>query len=255
MAKSVEILTDPSMASRGREMVQAMIDACPLKKVVGTQYTGRCEILLTYGTGHLVRRPWWNKHRASGRHCIGLDMGYTAGYMRATVDHDHPQRLVRDEQSDRWDALAIELRDDFDPTGPGIVVGMGQKALRTHALRHLQWEVKAAAKIRAMGLEPVHRPKKQRGPYMPGMKVAHGPIEDVLRGAALVVCRHSNVAVDACIAGIPVICEDGIAHALYSKTSTPSREERLKFLHSMAYWQWKPSEAKDAWNYLLARLG
>lgn len=254
MAESVEVLLDPRMADRGKEMLQAMIDTCPLRKRLSNIYTGTCDLLLTYGTGHLVRRPWWIRHRQSGRHCIGLDMGYTPGYMRATIDHDHPQKLVREESSDRWEALGIELREDFDPSGPGVVVGLGQKALKTHGLRHLQWEECAAEKIRARGLVPVHRPKKPRAPYLPGLKVAEGPIADVLKGAALVVCRHSNVAVDACIAGVPVICDDGIAHALYSKTSTPSRDERLRFLHSMAYWQWKPSEARDSWNYLLARL-
>lgn len=255
MAKSVEVLTDPAMTGRGREMINALIETCPLKVFVGTQYKGRSDILLTYGTGHPIRRPWWTRHRASGRHCIGLDFGYTPGYMRATIDHDHPQRLVREEPSDRWEALGIELREDFAPEGPGVVVGLGQKALNVLGLRPLQWEMKAADLIRSKGLIPVHRPKKPRGPFLPAIKVAEGSIEQVLKGSALVVCRHSNVAVDACIAGIPVICSDGISYALYSKTPTPTRDERLRFLHSMAYWQWKPSEAAQAWTYLLGRLG
>ena len=36
-----------------------------------------------------------------------------------------------------------------------------------------------------------------------------GTIADVLNGCSVVVCRHSNVAVDACIAGVPVECEGG----------------------------------------------
>lgn len=253
--RSVEILTDPLMADRGKEMIQAMIETCPLRKVVGQTYKGNCDLLLTYGTGHPVRRPWWRKHRLTGKHCIGLDFGYTPEYMRFTLDDEHPHRWVREEPSDRWNVLGIDLREDFDPEGPAVIVGLGRKAVRAHGLRALQWETKAADLAKSLGKIPIHRPKRKIDPALPGLTVLSGPIQDALKGSSLVICRHSNVAVDACIAGIPVMCEDGIAYSLYKKNSTPTRDERLRLLHSMAYWQWKPSEAREAWNYLLARLG
>lgn len=257
MASSVEVLIDPEMATRGRRMIEAMIEACPIPAVASSTYTGACDLLLTYGTGHPLRRPWWKKHRKTGRHCIGLDLGYWGqddGAMRVTVDEDHPQAWIREESPERWEATGIQLRSDFDPAGPAVIVGMGRKALPVHGLRPLEWEGRALSKVLAMGMKPVFRPKRSRYPVLPRVTVATGKIEQVLKGAGLVICRHSNVAVDACIAGIPVICEDGAAYALYKNNRAPTYEQRLAFLQSLAWWNWRPEEAKELWTYLLSRL-
>jgi len=252
-----EILIDAGMALRGHRMLTAMIEAAPIPVCVRESYVGDCEILMTYGTGHAVRRPWWLKHLKRGGRCIGWDLGYWAhdqGTMRVTLDADHPHQWIREESSRRWDDWGIELREDADPRGPAVIVGLGAKARAVHRLDALQWERQAAKRAREMGRKAVFRPKRDRDPVLPGLRVARGPIEDVLRGASLVLCRHSNVAVDACIAGVPVICEDGAALALYRGGPAPDREQRLQFLRSLAWWQWKPEEAKDAWTYLLNRL-
>jgi hypothetical protein len=80
--------------------------------------------------------------------------------------------------------------------------------------------------------------------------VAGGDIKDVLRGCSLVVCRHSNVAIDACVAGVPVDCEGGAALALYAEHPQPTREHRVQFLQRLSWWQWRPSEARDAWQFV-----
>jgi hypothetical protein len=244
-----EVLIDPQMVRRGARMIDALIAAAPIEVKVSKRYTGTCEILMTYGTGHPVRRPWWLQHRASGGRCIGWDLGYwhhERGTMRATIDDDHPQRLIRPEPPERWDPQRIELRNDFRKDGHALIVGMGQKSLALHRLREGQWEAQAVAKAVAMGLRPLVRPKKVIGP--------RETIEEALKGAALVLCRHSNVAVDACIAGVPVICEDGAAHALYQHGPAPTAAQRLEFLRSLAWWNWQPAEAARAWEYLLSRL-
>jgi hypothetical protein len=91
-------------------------------------------------------------------------------------------------------------------------------------------------------------------------QISSGPIEEVLRGAFLVVCRHSNVAVDACIAGIPVVCEGGAASAIYGNDLTAprtvSREDRARFLQRLAWWQWSRSQIQhgEFWLWLEAAL-
>lgn len=238
-------------------MIDALIAAAPIEVKVSKRYTGDCDVLVTYGTGHPVRRPWWQAHRASGRHCIGWDLGYwhhAMGTMRATIDDDHPHQWIREEDPSRWDSQGIQLRDDFDPKGHAVIVGMGRKSVVVHGLKALQWETKAAARAKSMGLTPVYKPKREKYMAMPGLETMRGTIEEALKGAALVLCRHSNVAVDACIAGVPVICEDGAAFALYRNGPAPDKDQRLQFLRSLAWWQWKPEEAKEAWNYQLARL-
>ena len=81
-----------------------------------------------------------------------------------------------------------------------------------------------------------------------------GAIEDVLRNASLLVCAHSNTAVDACIAGVPVECDDGAAFALYAGNAAPNRDERRAFLEALAWWQWTTQEAPAAWAVIRDQL-
>lgn len=257
-----EVLIDPTMANRGAKMLAAMIEAAPIPVLVRQKYVGDCEILLTYGTGHPVRRPWWIEHRKKGGRCIGLDLGYWAREdngtfsMRATIDDDHPHKLIRPEAPQRWDSQNIALRSDYDANGPILLIGMGQKSVKAYRYPPLGWEMQAFKNIRATsnGKQVLFRPKRITDRSPAGLQRRLGPIEEALKGSSLVVCRHSNVAVDACIAGIPVICDDGAALALYKDNPNPSPEQRLEFMRSLAWWQYKPEEAETAWKYLISRL-
>lgn len=255
----VEILVDPKMANRGAQMLDAMIAASPIPVHVSKVYTGKYELLMTYGTGHPLRRPWWVDHIASGRHAIGWDLGYwnrENRTMRLTIDADHPQKLLQPESPDRWARDGIELRSDSKPRGRVVIIGMTAKSNRMTLLGRMRWETREAriAKAKYPDREIVYRPKRDTEPTLPGFKTARGDIADVLRGASLVICRHSNVAVDACIAGVPVQCEDGAAYALYANNPEPTPAQRLEFLRSLAHWQYTPNEAATAWNFILSKL-
>jgi hypothetical protein len=263
-----ELLIDTDMASRGRRMLEAMAAAAPIEIKVRVKYRGDCDVLMIYGTGHPIRGDNWRRHRKLGGRCVGWDLGYWARSenetftMRATIDDHHPWRLMRPEPPERWAAAGVQLRDEADPAGPIVLVGLGPKACRAHRLAPLQWESAALRHLRAVapGRPVVFKRKRRLDKAPAGVdSVSDAPIEEVLRGASLVMCRHSNVAVDATIAGVPVVCEDGAARYLYtgplSAPTVPDREQRLAFMQSLAWWQWKPDEAAQAWNYLLSRLG
>lgn len=257
-----EVLIDPHMAPRGKRMIEAMVDTAPMRVVVSTEYKGHCDILLTYGMGHPKRRPWWKMQLKAGRHVIGTDLGYwrhkdeNTCRMRFTLDAEHPHRLIRAEPPERFAAEQITLRNDFDPDGPVILVGLGDKSAGVMGYGRLGWERRALKMLRETmpGRTVLFRPKRDQSLRLSGCQNVGGVIEDAIRGASLVVCRHSNVAVDACIAGIPVKCEDGAAVALYRSGINPTLEARRRFLESLAWWQWKPEEAKQTWTYLLKRL-
>lgn len=262
-----ELLTDPETFPRGRRMLDAMIAAAPIPTVVRTQYEGDCDVLMLYGAGHPVRRPWWRKHLAAGGRVVAWDLGYwhrrvdNTFHMRCTLDADHPQAFIRPEPAQRWHDQAIDLRDVSRPNGHVLIVGMGPKSNRALSLRPLEWEIRAAKAARAAypGRRIVFKPKRPTDPVIPGFVCDRNSIESALRGASLVVCRHSNVAIDACIAGVPVYCEDGAAAALYGSGSMlepvkPTTEQRLAFLRSLAWWNWRPEEAGKAWGYLIDRM-
>lgn len=211
-------------------------------RIVETQtYKGSCELYMTWGLGHPQRRAWADAHIAKGGHVIGWDLGYfdRLTRCRVTINHDHPYRLVRDMPHTRMPK--VTLREDADTSGPVIVVGMGPKSITAYG----NWEAHAVKRAR------MAYPDKQ---VVVRPKYSQTPIEAVLKGASLVVCRHSNVALDACIAGVPVVCEDGIARSLYgddiANPLNPSKEQRAQLLANAGWWQWAPSEAKHAWAFL-----
>lgn len=255
----VEILTDPNMANRGAQMLRAMIDASPFNVVEREKYRGDCEILMVYGTGHPTRRAWWLEHIASGRPAVAWDLGYwnrDARTMRLTIGDDHPHALITPEDGARWDAEGIELRNVHKPSGHVVIVGMSRKATKIHLMPTQKWELHAArsAAKEFPDRRVVFRPKRPTDPALPGFPSMRGDLQEVLRGASLVICRHSNVAVDACMAGVPVRCEDGAAFALYRHGEQPTLAQRLEFLRSLAHWQYTPNEASQAWNYIRRRL-
>jgi hypothetical protein len=238
-------------------MLEALLDTCPVPARALETYSPEKELLVTYGTGHALRRPWWQQHRRRGERCLGLDLGYwdrsgdDAG-MRFTIDTDHPPQFLRPEPAGRWDGRCVGLREDAGD-GPVLLIGQGAKAVQVRGERPLQWEMTQLRRFKDRPL--MFRPKRRGEPVPQGVAVSrHETIEEALQGVSLVVCRHSNVAVDACIAGVPVECEGGAAHALYRETPNPPPAERLAFLRSLAWWNWRPSEAAQAWKYMLERI-
>ena len=153
----------------------------------------------------------------------------------------------------RWDEHRISLREDADPNGPIVLVGLGRKS--REYLNQPNWE---AAKLtdlqsRFPGREVVYRPKGRDIVKLQCRTDTQELIEPILAGASLVVCRHSNVAVDAAIAGVPFESEDGAAMWLQDKDFTAAN--RLDFLRRLAYWQYKPTEAAEAWRFAKRMIG
>src|SRR5690606_31042250 len=97
------------------------------------------------------------------------------------------------------------------------------------------------------GRKVIFRPKRRDDMKLPCKTDGETPIAELLRGSSLVVCRHSNVAVDAAIAGVPFECEDGAAAWLQARPYTA--ENRLDFLRRLAHWQYRPDEADRAWAF------
>lgn len=256
------------MAARGEKMLAAMIAAAPaagISPIVTKKWSQSSRYLMSYGLGHPQRRIWTDAHRARGGRVIGWDLGYWHRNeplrfgMRLTIDDDHPHRWIKGmlgtAPPERWAAAGIELREDFYAGGPIILCGMGAKQRRLHHWGPQQWERRHLESLRKRfpGRRILYRPKRPES-ALGGCGFALGAIEDALRSASLLVCAHSNTAIDACIAGVPVECEDGAAFALYEGNPAPSRAERLAFLEACAWWQWNPTEAEAAWTFLKTRF-
>ena len=259
-----EVLICPGTSTRGRKILGAMVSSARtagVKVKVTTKWEGAAPVLMSYGVGHPVRSAWTREHVARGGRLLGWDLGYWDREkpdfkMRLTLDDDHPQRWIQPEAPERFDRSGIQLREDADPKGHIVLSGIGRKQREHKGLSFQEWELGTLKDLRSRfpGREIVFKPKRLEQ-TLPGCRLLDGTIEEALKGASLLVCHHSNVAVDACIAGVPVECEDGAARALYQHGSTPSPEQRLEFLRSLAWWQYSTSEAALAWKFIKRQIG
>lgn len=256
MREGWEILADwPTLNAKATRMLRALIAAAPAGSEVTRAYGGERRCLMLYGPGSPVKLPIVRRHLKAGGRVAMWDLGYwdRPDAMRLSVDAMHPTP-AQIEISPTNGRRAFELREDANPDGPILLIGLGPKSVFAYDLgRHQGWENTKVKELRQRfpTREILWRPKGEAPVPLRDLRFRHGmPIEDALRGCSLVVCRHSNVAVDACIAGVPVECEDGAAAALYRGNPAPTREQRLDFLNRLTWWNWSRLEADGAWEWI-----
>lgn len=234
----------------------------------------RChaDVLVTYGLGGSDRLPHALEHTAAGGRLVAFDAGYwerdlpeTERKYRVSLDGFHsPQYIMLGDSpgSARWKSARLAMNPGGDAAGPIILAGCGPKS---NAVGCDGWSAQMSRKIRKAfpDRELWYRPKPRR-PIEPNVLCdghSGGSIESALRQSSLVVCRHSNVAVDACRMGVPVVCEDGAAAAIYPNylersNEQPSESTRIEFLHRLAWWQWSTRECEQDifWQWLIGIL-
>lgn len=259
----IEVLSD-SVSKRGTRARNSMAEAAPFEVRNTASYEGGCDVLLLWGRGRSDHKAAWAAQLASGGRCVGLDMGYFGreqDMFRLHVDAPHPTR----EQvyaAPAHGRCSFTPREDADPEGPILMIGMGNKSIADLGLKFGDWEIKTLKRIKSVypKREVFWRPKyANRGVGMPPDKSLNLlspdiPIEDALKGKSLVVCRHSNVGIDACIAGVPVWCEGGAAHALYQNTPSPTPAQRLDLLNRVSWFNYAHEESAEAWNFITRTL-
>lgn len=254
---TVEFLRARQPSSSGEPMLRALAAAARADGDVVIEtaaFRGGSEWLVLFGVGAEVNHQARGAQIAAGGRVLHWDMGYigrekVVGHLRMSIDTDHPPQWIERTRPDgsRLEQLGVALREDADPAGPILLIGLGRKS-RAY-LRQPQWEQMTFQKLRQRfpGRRIVYRPKGKDELRLHCDTDAKTPIAELLRGASLVVCRHSNVAIDAVIAGVPFEAEDGAAMWLQGRPFTP--ENRLDLLRRLAWWQWKSTEAAQAWAF------
>jgi len=227
-----------------------------------------CETLFLYGWGGSVQQEAIAQHQG---HYVAFDLGYwqREGQIkrkwRVSIDGFHCPQLImkgRHPGGQRWERQRWPIpRSGGNPDGPVLIVGSGPKSQRVGAM---DWSKKASLKVsqRFPDKEVWYKPKPMRTSER-GVrfhKEVTGEIEPILKQVSLVVCRHSNVAVDAARAGVPATCEDGAAASIYPTLENfedqPDYETRVEFLQRLAWWQWTMQEVRngDFWPWIDGQL-
>ncbi len=250
---TLELLSFSPQSHRADIVLRALAKTAPksVRAVATQQYVGGSDWLMFWGPGHPARFEPMRRQIAAGGRCIVFDLADwdRNRKVRVSIDAAHPQAWVmrQDWPSDRLRADKITMGDAWNPAGPVMVAGLGDKARVQYGSDRIdEWETAMMATCRADGREVQYR----------GKKVSTVPIERALQGVGLVVTWHSNVAVDAIRLGIPVVCQDGAAAAVCPSVLPPadrvrplSAALRDRFLSNLAWFQWLPDEP-GIWPFL-----
>lgn len=224
-----------------------------------------CEVLILYGWGGAEQQKAIKAH--SGPY-VALDLGYweRMGLVnrkwRVSINGFHcPDRIMAGPSPRSTRSKGIVVHSDQKNDGHILLIGSGPKSCKVGAQ---DWSSQMCKRLREKfpGKPIKYRPKPNR-PEERNVRhdgLAAGDLALELSRASLVVCRHSNVAVDACIAGVPVVCEDGAAASIYPKLENwqdqPDFETRKEFIHRLGWWQWSIQEVRQGkfWDWLLTQV-
>lgn len=265
--RTAELLSFVPQSSRATALFGALERAAPAVgvHVVRTpDFRGGSDVLVLWGPGAPNRVAPMRAQREAGGHVVAFDLAYWQREFKArvSIDAPHPQAWVmrRAWPSTRLAADGIACMDRWNPSGPVVIAGLGDKARVQYGANVVDmWEqaMADACATRWPNRAVVYR-RKRPGASVPGWArlASDGPIDTALTGASLVVTWHSNVAIDAIRLGIPAICRDGAAAAVCaSKLGTEEPRPldavtRATFLANLAWFQWAPAEASACWAFL-----
>ncbi len=210
-------------------------------------------------------------YRKADKPVVYIDLGYWGrrymgtrmGYHKISVNDRHPTAYFQDVRHpcDRANRLGLKL----EPWKSGsfiLLAGMSARAALVAGFGPEYWERNAVEKLRRYTDRPiVYRPKPNWIGAQPiqGAEFAHNKkdIDVVLRDCHAVVTHHSNVGVEALVAGVPVFSDEGIASKLalndLSKIEAPNYDgDRQRFIQDAAYCQWNVVEMRVGapWRHL-----
>lgn len=190
---------------------------------------------------------FWGRSTDRATAYLKLALG---GRWSLLVDHDYDDTRLR--------VHGVKIEKTRQPGKRVLVCGMSAKAAGTWDLRPQQWEEMAVRRLRAAGATVVYRPKQSwSGAYaIPGAEYNRGgEIQQILPMVDAVVSHHSNAAVDALAAGLPIYVQTGISRPLSIPTIEAAvgaegldYETRARFLRQVAWHQWRLDELRSgAW--------
>jgi hypothetical protein len=211
---------------------------------------------------------------AIGRPSVIADLGYfgrsktqSAAYYKISVNDNHPTAFFQNikHSSDRFNIFGIKVEPMRKRGNYILFAGIGPKSSVLYNIEHQSWDQWAISELNKYTKIPIYYRAKPN--HAEKFKQIAGsiwsdptrPLESLLNDAWAVVTRHSNVAVDGIIRGVPCFAIDGVATKIgltdLSQINTPrypSYKEQLQFCYDLAYTQWTLSEVSEGklWKHL-----
>ncbi len=216
-------------------------------------------------------RVIFEKYRKHNLPVVYVDLGYFgrleggkwSGYHKVSVNDRHPTKYFQARPHDS--SRVSRFRLTFNPWKDGrhiLICGTSDKGALVDGFRPQQWETETINLLRKVTQRPlIYRPKPSwnGASPIPGSVFAQSK-EDVsrwLHDCHAVVSHHSNVCVDAFLAGVPNFCVEGVGAPLsetdFSKIDTPRKPDgRELWAQDLAFTQYRIGEMEDgiAWRHL-----
>jgi hypothetical protein len=208
-------------------------------------------------------RDVYNAYREKST-VVYMDLGYWQrrirtrydGYYKIVVNGRHPTPYFQNRRhsDDRLKALGVAIREWRKDGEAIIIAGLSEKAARAEGLEHQTWERQAYATIKRHTDRPIiYRPKpncSRSRPIKGALYDKKSTPEQLFSKAHVVVARHSNMAVEALCAGIPVFVDAGVALPLSSQNlvhveSPRYPKGRRQWASDVAWTQFKLDEIKS----------
>ena len=257
----------------GQAMLRGIRNFDPTVQLISSQrYRGpNSRIAVFYGLSDGLRQVFDDYRQDERRKAIYVDLGYWGrrkktrfdGYHKISIDSRHPTGYFQtvEHPADRFRSHSIQIKPWREDGRHILVIGMSGKGALAEGFVPEQWERRTVMQLRELTKRPiVYRPKPNwigAKPIMGAAFQRESPIEHALADAWAVVCHHSNVAVEAILAGVPAICPLGVAsvmagHRLEQIDAPPMPEGREQWASDIAYCQWTMAEMQSgaAWRHL-----
>lgn len=192
---------------------------------------------------------------------VYADLGYwrrKTAYRVAANDWSAHHKMGRGMPVDRLQALGLDIKPWRQDGREIVIAGSTRKASVDHGLGYMEWETRTARLLTGCGRPVMYRPKPtdpEKRP-IPGIGYDERSMKEAMVSAYAVVTHHSNVAIDALVAGVPVHCETGAAAAfsvpIEQIANAPLMSGREQFLADVAWLEWTPDEMRSGacWSYL-----
>lgn len=230
------------------------------------------DIAVFYGLSEGLRRVYDAYRDDPTRTLLFVDLGYWSrrkrtrwdGYHKIIANARHPNAYFQDRAHphDRVAVHGLKFKPWREPTPRGhiLVAGMSGKAAAADGILPERWERGVIHRLRNLTKRQiVYRPKPNwiGARPIPGSTFGiNQTLEDALEGCHAVVSHHSNVAIEALVAGIPCFLVDGAGRPMSGCAKTlddietpPMPETRQQWAADLAYTQWSLQEMQTgkAW--------
>lgn len=254
-----------------KKVLQAFVDGIPGAEMHPLEIYKRCDIAVIFGTYKIsYQKTLPKKHileNHSGRQLIVIESAfvkrkeyYQIGWGGYAGNADFCNQNV---PIDRWESFGVRTKPwQRRPESPVVICGQLKRDTQVQHTDHIKWCYETVQKVLKSGEKVLFRPHpRETNPKIYNVSREYwdiGKVNETVRLAKCFVTWNSTSAVDALVAGVPVIaCHKSsiawpVAQHSIDDVSNLRYPSRRRWLASLGYAQWSLEEMRLGlpWRHL-----